>query len=1367
MKKILYIFLAAVLALTACRQIDPESPLPVEKNAGDQKVPIEFNIALPTDGPATKVMGNKPDIKNIVLAVFGGSGYFNEWVKADASTEYATENEVIYKLSAKLSMSESRLRIHIIANCPEQYLDNPPITGVSNEDLEDVVLSKIRSKITEANNDGYWQKIYIPYGIAAQIDPDGNGANAYMTDASGNLIPTTLTINQFKMVSPIPLVRNFARIKLVNSAEDVTIHNVGLAFAPAEGVIAPILSTPYRVDEWGARVVEVTGAGHEDEHGWHDGETTVYPVKADRTYGADLPDAPKREDYNDDAAYNAAVEQYNVNVSNLIGGIHVLGHEIKNATTNADVLGAQFTGSVYSEDFVTNYQNLPLKAAPTDAEGNTFKLLTDAPYNYAGTAPANLTFAPNPTSNDDGTPATGFVEYDPNGYLYVYERPRPRTFSGKTEMATRIIIYATKTGEPKAKYYALDILEDGNYIPLLRNFTYSVELSSIAVGSGEDTAEAAATTTGSNVSSDPKTQDLNEVSDGTSTIRVSYVDITHIKSGTYDVYYQFIPDVKNNPNVQSNKDVTIDWGYDGGESGYVAHGVSANGSPFAMTAATEDEPNGVPSNLKIDMTGSEPTLYVPDGNDWKVATTAAERAVAWSRIEYTTSGEAGSAFDVATFGTIRVTGSRTNATLYRDVRVNVIPKKTMTVRCAQKYVQSIAGQPEDYIIRIPADITRSMFPLEFKIQAEAASLTPRDGDNLPVTSGKSIVEGKETQSAFCFIKTLTRQEYEALPLITDGNNSYKEFTCKFKTTKAASATKIYASNPYFNLAWDDFANFKQRLFTSNTLGNLSAGQEVTLKLTMDDASRTNDNNMVFDNATDGYTDSNQVIPHEVKITMVGIQPATNASGQIADENLVASQDEDGVYYYHPAKYGDRPDEYQKDLHLVAEGGEDSYSITFSTATCTNPDLYEEYAVTGNIIKAQITGSGFTNTSGGAITSIRREADLPVQFRFTYGGTPVPVTFKLQGLTPAAGSGVTGPDASGNYTYTPTGSTAARVINFTTTDATTECKLTDFAVASDYTEMYSQPNPNSFSLRRRNGYFSVKETAGTYGWTTSTVNPDSDMYYAYQSNNKGVSSSIATMRVTVVGYTEFTVYIRSYGESGYSTYDYDYTVARRIGSSALTSWSYYDAYSDSGTKAYTNSTSGSTLADYTAVTFTTADGLTDDDTPHTFYIQYGKDGSTNSGDDCGYVLIPKDYTYNESPEPITTTVTFSPSDFTFYNNNSSATKDGVTISFTQSMKDNGYIQIGRRGQYSGNNDGTMSVSPTSGMTITNVSMTFVDDSNYADPSKISSNPTGWNSTNREWSGSSSGNVTFTGTSVGGSGTNTRYNRITQIVVTLSE
>lgn len=1073
MKKILYIFLAAVLALTACRQIDPESPLPIEKNAGDQKVPIEFNIALPTDGPSTKAMGNKPEIKNIVLAVFGGSGYFNEWVPADSKTVMATENEVICKLSAKLSMSESRLRVHVIANCPEAYVENPPITGISSEDLEEVVLSKVRSKITEANNDGYWQKFYLPYGIAAEIDPNGNGEDAYLKDAEGNLIPTVLTVNQFKMISPIPLVRNFARIRLQNLASDVTIHNVGLVNAPAEGVIAPILSTPYRVDEWGARVSEVETGGDAT----HDGTFTVYPVKADRNYGADIPAAPNRADYEDDASYNTAVETYNADIAQLIVpdgiGIHVLGHELKNATTNADILGDAITGSVYNESFLTNYQNLPMKAAETDADGNTYKLITDAPYSYGGTAAANLEFAPNPTSNPDGTPATGFVEYDPNGYLYVYERPKPRTFSGKTEKATRIIIYATKAGE-SPKYYALDILnqedgpEKGQYLPLLRNFTYDVTLTGIAVGSGETTAEQAADATGANVSGDPRTQDLNEVSDGVSTIRVSYVDITYIRSGTYYVYYQFIPDIKSNAG-QSNKDVTIDWGYDGGEGGYVAHAVSANGSPFAMTAATTDEPNGVPSNLKIEMSGTSPKLYVPDGNDWKEAETEAEKAAAWSRIEYTTTGTAGEAFNVATFGTIRVTGARANGSLYRDVRVNVIPKKNMTVRCAQKYVQSLAGQSEDYVIRIPADITRSMFPLEFKIEAESGSLTPRDGDNLPVSSGKSIVSGKETRSTFFFIKTLTRQEYDALPDIIEGQNVYKEFTCHFKTTKAANATTIYAYNEYFNLAWDDFKNFKQRLFTTDptSLGDFSIGQEKTLTLIMDNASRTNnDNNMVWDNAAGGFTDSNQVIPHEVKITMVGIQPKTDENGQIVDAGITPSLYEDGVYYYTPTASGTRPGQYQKELNLVVESGsEDNYSITFSTATCSNPELYADLTLSGQITRSQITPVGFTNNAGRVITSVKKEAGQAVQFRFTYGGSLVPVTFKLQGLS-TTDSRISGP-VDGVYTFTPTGSAKDQEINFTTTDANTECKLTDFAVASDYTEMYSQPNPNSFSLNRAN------------------------------------------------------------------------------------------------------------------------------------------------------------------------------------------------------------------------------------------------------------------------------------------------------------
>lgn len=170
---------------------------------------------------------------------------------------------------------------------------------------------------------------------------------------------------------------------------------------------------------------------------------------------------------------------------------------------------------------------------------------------------------------------------------------------------------------------------------------------------------------------------------------------------------------------------------------------------------------------------------------------------------------------------------------------------------------------------------------------------------------------------------------------------------------------------------------------------------------------------------------------------------------------------------------------------------------------------------------------------------------------------------------------------------------------------------------------------SCTVRVIRPYYTVNLDAGgtnsTYGydWGDIATNPDSNTYYGYQSNNYHQASSLATMSVTVVGYSEFTIYIRSYGES-----NYDYVFVRNIGSSYLTSFSFNSTvYNDSGTKAHTrgNPKSGTGINNYTAVTFTTSDGLTDDETPHTFYIQYAKDNSSNDGDDRGYVLIPKTYT----------------------------------------------------------------------------------------------------------------------------------------------
>ena len=135
-----------------------------------------------------------------------------------------------------------------------------------------------------------------------------------------------------------------------------------------------------------------------------------------------------------------------------------------------------------------------------------------------------------------------------------------------------------------------------------------------------------------------------------------------------------------------------------------------------------------------------------------------------------------------------------------------------------------------------------------------------------------------------------------------------------------------------------------------------------------------------------------------------------------------------------------------------------------------------------------------------------------------------------------------------------------------------------------------------------------EGTSSYGWVPADSRYNVDGYDVYMSNNRGVDKSQAVMKLECVGYKELTLYIRSYAES-----TCDYTIASNANASA-----YPTSYDSSYTKAHTrgNQKSGTTFSDYTAVTYT---GLSDNDI---IYIVFRKDGGGASGDDRGYVLIPK-------------------------------------------------------------------------------------------------------------------------------------------------
>ena len=173
------------------------------------------------------------------------------------------------------------------------------------------------------------------------------------------------------------------------------------------------------------------------------------------------------------------------------------------------------------------------------------------------------------------------------------------------------------------------------------------------------------------------------------------------------------------------------------------------------------------------------------------------------------------------------------------------------------------------------------------------------------------------------------------------------------------------------------------------------------------------------------------------------------------------------------------------------------------------------------------------------------------------------------------------------------------------------------------------------IRRRNIGASIKgatgggsSSSGTYTinlngqWekTTAVSNPDSSLYDGvYRSSSSyNVSNGVSIMYITIRGYSTFKMYIRSYAESSY-----DYVMISQLDKSINGSTSYSNT---TLVKAHTrgNQQSGTALTSYTLVEYT---GISSGE--HTITVVYRKDGSVNSGDDRGYVLIP----YNGEGEDV--------------------------------------------------------------------------------------------------------------------------------------
>lgn len=462
---------------------------------------------------------------------------------------------------------------------------------------------------------------------------------------------------------------------------------------------------------------------------------------------------------------------------------------------------------------------------------------------YPGIMPSGAQIDKSYPSETDFTNRTNGV-VAAGGAVYMYERPVP------TSDATILIVKGTytdpKSGNQSTGFYKIDMMDGGEYLPILRNFRYQIRLQKVN-RVGKQTVIAAINGAGSaDISADISTASQVNLSDGNSAISVEYTEKVLPIGGTYTLGVSFTPDVSTG--VVDNTLVT-----------YELKAAEATG---AVIDSEED----------ISFDSSTGTLT------------------------YTTT-------DVDPTHTksqkIRVIGTSDKSRLYRDITIRLLPQQTMTVSCIPE-IEAATGTAQTVTVAIPKELPRSIFPLQFKIEVAAKSLTPNAND-LPVEPGETIIDGQSGNS-YQFIKTVSYSDYTAGYSDTD---SYSRFTCEFKSIIPASDSDIYVANQYFATGSTSFDTYEKRFFSGtrfNVSNAINEDDPVQFYFVMD---------------AEHEEVSEKVIPEVVDVYLTGLIPNPDP---LYENELQQTSGNHYVYTVPTPGYGSQT------LHLVSTGETNHYAV---------------------------------------------------------------------------------------------------------------------------------------------------------------------------------------------------------------------------------------------------------------------------------------------------------------------------------------------------------------------------------------------------------------------------------------------------------
>ena len=332
----------------------------------------------------------------------------------------------------------------------------------------------------------------------------------------------------------------------------------------------------------------------------------------------------------------------------------------------------------------------------------------------------------------DSTAPTTTEEYNTTP-KYVYERPAGSDNSSRPY----IILKGRFKGDMMDTYYRLDFVNrDGEYLPLYRNFEYSIILTSVAKSGVTDPAKAKASN--SNVSSLEETQNLSDIADGVSRLYVMWLDHTYLTAQN-NVAFKYM---------------------------------------YLRNAATDTESTAATLSF-ISGEGAA----ITSGTGWNNGGTLGSDG--WRTVYYNVQAPngTGGAEKVSKF---RVTGQTTDGQkLYRDITIHVLPRQTFSTPTVTTSGQAI-NSTVTVSMALPTGLPSSVFPLQILFEDQNHYLNP-NGTDMPVNVGPTLTGG--TGTSFQFTKSVSWTEYTASNTIT----------AVFKRIKTGQ-TVLYYSNEYFTTA---------------------------------------------------------------------------------------------------------------------------------------------------------------------------------------------------------------------------------------------------------------------------------------------------------------------------------------------------------------------------------------------------------------------------------------------------------------------------------------------------------------------------------------------------------------------------------------